>query len=298
MRELCKLKELEDDSKYAGFSRRAKVALSQVESGAVTAHALVGEQARSAPLQGKGEEELERLSKPLSGEELSGRGQDWKESHQIRRACRAFLLHNGQVPSDIFFLLEKQKYHKEYADVEEEVGKVEQGVGKEENGVADVVARFVIKRYAMMRTCQMGKRTNDEEMVAKHSSCGWTGIVPAYQQVLGPFMSPSFSRPVDFFAPRSERERGRKRKEETERKREAQYETFVQNERACVREILLRGSPYQGAFGVSVDLPAFKDRRKMLDQVLEQERKSLKATGYGRYSIMTNVDCSCKRTRR
>ena len=61
VRELCKLKELEVDLKYAGFSRRAKVALSQVESGAVTAHALVGEQARSAPLQGKGGEEPERL---------------------------------------------------------------------------------------------------------------------------------------------------------------------------------------------------------------------------------------------
>ena len=146
-------------------------------------------------------------------------------------------------------------------------------MGKEEDGVADVVARGVIKRYAMMRRCQMGKRTNDEKMVVKHSSCGWTGIVPEYQQVLRPFMSPSFSGPVDFFA---ERERERKRKEETERKREAQYETFVQNERACVREILLRGSPCQGAFGVSVDLPALKERRKTLDQELEQERKSLK----------------------
>ena len=96
------------------------------------------------------------------------------------------------MPSDIFFFLEKQKYHKEYADVEEEVGKVEHGVGKEEDGVANVVARVVIKRYATMRRCQMGKRTNDEKMVAKHSFCGWTGIVPAYQQVLGPFMSPSF----------------------------------------------------------------------------------------------------------
>lgn len=288
VRELCKLQELEDDLKYAGFSRRAIA--SQVKSGAVTAHALVGEQARSAPLQGKGEEELERLGKPLSAEELCGGGQDSKESHRIRRACRAFLQQNGQVPSDIFFLLEKQKYHKEYADVEEEVGKVEHGVGKEEDGVADVVARVVIKRYAMMRRCQIGKRTNDEKMVAKHSSCGWAGIAPAYQQVLGPFMSPSFSGPVDFFAQRSERERERKRKEETERKREAQYETFVQNERAREREILLRGSPCQGAFGVSIDLPALKERRKLLDQVLEQERKSLKATGNGRYSIMTNME--------
>jgi hypothetical protein len=266
VRELCKLQELEDDLKYAGFSRRAIA--SQVE------------------------EELERLGKPLSSEELCGGGQDSKESHRIRRACRAFLQQNGQVPSDIFFLLEKQKYHKEYADVEEEVGKVEHGVGKEEHGVADVVARVVIKRYAMMRTCQIGKRTNDEKMVAKHSSCGWTGIVPAYQQVLGPRMSPSFSGPVDldFFAQRSERERERKRREETERKREAQYETFVQNERAREGEILLRGSRCQGAFGVSIDLPALKERRKLLDQVLEQERKSLKATGNGRYSIMTNME--------
>ena len=60
--------------------------------------------------------------------------------------------------------------------------------------------------------------------------------------------------------------------------------------RQCVREILLRGSPYQGAFGVSVDLPALKDRRKMLDQVIVQERKILKATGYGRCSIMTNME--------
>jgi len=89
----------------------------------------------------------------------------------------------------------------------------------------------------------MGKRTNDEKMVVKHSSCGWTGIVPEYQQVLGPFMSPSFSGPVDFFA---ERERERKRKEETERKREAQYETFVQNEGAREREILLWGPRVKG----------------------------------------------------